>query len=57
MTVPGKRANILCHVKVTNIYITDKEVTFSFDKYLKNTRPNYKQKPLVFRTFTSDLSQ
>ena len=52
MIFPGKKANILYHVKVTHICITDKEVTFFFDKYMKNTRPNYKQKPLVFRAIT-----
>ena len=43
----------LVHLKVTNIYITDTEVPFTFDEILKHSRPNYKQKPLIFRVFSS----
>lgn len=28
-------------------------VTFTFDEILKDSRPSYKQKPLIFRVFTS----
>ena len=35
------------------MYITDTEVTFTFDEVLKHSRPSYKQKPLIFRAFTS----
>ena len=35
------------------MYITDTEVTFIFCKVLKNSRPSYKQKPLIFKTFIS----
>ena len=34
-------------------YITDTEVSFTFDEVHKHSRPNYKQKPLIFRAFTS----
>ena len=53
MILAGTRVNTLVHLKVTNMYITDTEVTFSFDEVLKHSRPNYKQKPLIFRAFTS----
>ena len=53
MILAGTQVLTLVHLKVTNRYITDTEVTFTFDKVLKHSRPNYKQKPLIFRTFTS----
>ena len=53
MILPGTRVNTLVHLKVANMYITDTEVTFTFDEVLKHSRPNYKQKPLIFRAFTS----
>ena len=53
MILAGTRVNTLVHLKVTNMYITDTEVTFTFDEVLKHSRPNYKQKPLIFRAFTS----
>ena len=48
----GTRVNTFVHLKVANTYITDNEVTFTFDECLKHSRPNYKQKPLIFRDFT-----
>ena len=53
MILAGTRVNTLVHLKVTNMHITDIEVTFPFDKVLKRSRPNYKQKLLRFRVFTS----
>ena len=53
MILAGKRINTLAHLKVTNLYITDTEVTFTFHEVLKHSRPSYKQKPLIFRAFTS----
>ena len=53
MILAGTRVNTLVHLKVTNMYITDTEVTFTFDEVLKHSRPNYEQKPLIFRAFTS----
>ena len=53
MILAGTRVNNLVHLKVTKMYITDTEVTFTFDEVLKHSRPNYKQKPLIFRAFTS----
>ena len=52
LIVAGIRVNALIHIKVTNMYITDTEVTFTFDEILKHSQPNYKQKPLIFRAFT-----
>ena len=53
MILAGTRVNTLVHLNVTNMYITDTEVTFTFDEVLKHSRPNYKQKPLIFKAFTS----
>ena len=35
MILAGTRVNTLVHLKVTNLYITDTEVTFTFDEFLK----------------------
>ena len=43
----GTRVNLV-HIKVTNMYITDTEVTFTFDDALKHFQPNYKQKPPIY---------
>ena len=51
MILTGRRVNTLVHLKVTNMYIIDTEVTFTF--VLKHFQPSYKQKPLIFRAFTS----
>ena len=53
MILAGTPVYTLVHLKVTNIYITDNEVPFTFDEILKHSRPNYKQKPLIFRAFSS----
>ena len=53
MILAGTRVNIFVRLKVTNIYITDTEVTFTFDEVLKHSLPNYKQNPLIFRAYTS----
>ena len=52
MILAGTRVNTFVHLKVANMYITDTEVTFTFDENLKHSRPNYKQKSLIFRDFT-----
>ena len=53
MILAGTRVNTLVHLKATNMYITDTEVTFILDEVPKHSRPNYEQKPLIFRVFTS----
>ena len=53
MILVGTRINTLVHLKVTNMYITDTEVTFTIDEVLKHSLPNYKQSPLIFTAFTS----
>ena len=42
MILAGTPVYTLVHLKVTNIYITDNEVPFTFDEILKHSRPNYK---------------
>ena len=49
----GTRVSTFVHLKVTDMYITDTEVTFTLDEVFKHSRPSYKQKLLIFRTFTS----
>ena len=44
MILAGRRVNTPVHLKVTNMYITDTEVTFTFDEVLKHSQPNYKRK-------------
>ena len=48
MIPAGARVNTLIDLKLTNIYITDTEVTFTFDEVLKHSEPGYKQKPFVW---------
>ena len=53
MILAGSKVNTLVHLKVTNMYITDTEVTFTFREVRKYSQPIYKPKPLIFRSFTS----
>ena len=53
MILAGPRVNTLIHLKGTNMYITDTEVTFTF---LKPSRPSYKQKPLIFGLLLQAIS-
>ena len=53
LTLASTRVNTLAHLKVTNVYITDTEVTLIFDEVLQHFRTSYEQKPLIFRAFTS----
>ena len=40
MILAGTQVNNLVYLKVTNMYIIDTEVTFTFDEVLKHSRPN-----------------
>ena len=51
MIISGNRVNMLSHLKVNNMYITDDECTFVFNDVLKHSRPNFKDGPLTFRVF------
>ena len=54
MILAGTRVNTLVHhLKVMNIYLTDTEVILTFGEVLKHSWPSYKQKPPIFRAFTS----
>ena len=54
MILAGARVNTLVHhLKVMNIYLTDTEVILTFGEVLKHSWPSYKQKPPIFRAFTS----
>ena len=53
MILAGVKVNTLVHLKVTNMYNTHTEVTFTFDEVLKHSRPSYKQMSLIIRAFTS----
>ena len=56
MILSGTRVNMLSHMKTTNMFITDLECTFVFDDALKETRPGFNTKPMVFRAFPSHPS-
>ena len=45
------RVNTLTCLKVTNIFITEKECSLTFDEVLRHTRPNYCQNYLSFEHF------
>ena len=47
------RVKALVDLNVTNMYITDTEVDFTFYEILKHSRPSYRQKPLIFQAFFS----
>ena len=51
MLLSGSRVNSISDLKITNMYLTDTECTFVFDDVLKHSRPSFKEKSLVFRTF------
>ena len=51
MLLSGTRVNILTHLKVTNMDITDTESTFVFHGVLKHSRLKYCQKPLIFGAY------
>ena len=53
MILGGTRVNTLVHLKATNMYLADTEVTFTFDEVFKHSPLSYKQKPLIFAAFTS----
>ena len=40
MILAGTQVNNLAYLKVTNMYITDTEVTFTFDEVFKHSPPN-----------------
>ena len=49
MLLSGARVNMLTHLKMRNMHITDEEVTFTFDEVLKTSNPNNNSLPLTFR--------
>lgn len=51
MLLSGNRVNMLTHMKVNCLYITEKECTFVFDETLKHSRPNLNTTPMIFRAF------
>ena len=49
MLLSGTRVNTLTYLKATNMYITDTESTFVFEKVLKHSRSKSCQKSIIFR--------
>ena len=49
--LPGTDVNTLTRLKVTKMFITENEFSFTSDKVLKNSRPNYFQKPIAFQAY------
>ena len=54
MILSGNRVNMLSHMKLTNMYITNSECTFVFDDVLKHSRPTFNDKPRVLRMYPDD---
>ena len=54
MLLSGLRVNLISHLKITNMYLTNTEFTFVFDDVLKQSRPSFKEKRLVFRAFSQN---
>ena len=51
MVLSGNRVNMLSHLKVSKMFITEDECTFVFDEVLKHSRPGFKDGPMTFRVF------
>ena len=51
MVLSGNRVNMLSMLKVTNMFLTEHECTFVFDEVMKHSRPNFNDKPMIFRAF------
>ena len=56
MLLSGNRVNMLTHMKMQNIFLTEMECTFVFDEVLKHSRPGFNTKPMVFRAFPDQPS-
>ena len=55
MILAGTRVNSLFHLKITNMYLTDDECSFTFDQVIKHSRPGFNTQPLIFRAFPQDI--
>ena len=51
MILAGTRINTLSHLKITNMFLTDQEVTFTFSDCLKHSRRGFKTAPITYRAF------
>ena len=51
MLLSGNRVNMLSHMKLTCMYLTEQECTFVFDEALKHSRPSLDTSPMIFRSF------
>ena len=52
MILSGNGVNMLSHMKVTSMVMTDEEVTFTFDVPLKHTRVGFKGDIMTYRAYT-----
>ena len=48
MLLSGSHMKLISHLKITNMYLTDRECTFVFDDVLKHSRPSFKEKSKHF---------
>ena len=48
MLLSGSHVKLISHLKITNMYLTDRECTFVFDDVLKHSRPSFKEKSKHF---------
>ena len=51
MFLSGSHVKLISYLKITNMYLTDRECTFVFDDVLKHSRPSFNEKSLIFRAF------
>ena len=56
MLLSGNRVNMLSHMEVTHMYLSDNECTFVFDSPLKHSRPGYKGDIMSFRAYPTQPS-
>ena len=54
MILSGSRVNSILNLKITNLYLTNEECSFTFDTVLKHSRENFNVDPIVFRAYPHD---
>ena len=54
LLLSGLYMSSISHIKITYMYLTDRECTFVFEDELKHSRQSFKEKPLVFRVFSQN---
>ena len=45
----------LTHFKITNMYLSNDQCSFTFGQVIKHSRPGFNSEPLIFRAFPQDI--